>query len=311
MADIILHHYQLSPFARKVRAVFGYKSLSWKSCIQSRVLPRPELSIMTGAFRRIPVMQVGADLFCDSNLALRVLERLQPAPPIRPASDLLSQPLSQWFEPRMFSVFSALRFRHPDDVKGVFASQEERNEFVRDRAPFMAPMMDISKNAENAPTTAAHARIFVQWIEDRLAETGAFLQGVRPTHADFSAWHPLNWIKDQSARRDLLPEFDRVWAWVDRLAAFGEGPHSPVSPADAVSVARQASAAFSLPHAPGPGDPAQGSRVRIGSTDYGTDAVEGDVLSIGLDHVSIRRETPETGDIALHFPRWGYCVVPA
>jgi glutathione S-transferase len=256
-------------------------------------------------------MQIGADLFCDSNLALRVLEQLHPSPTIRLAGDMLSQPLSQWFEPRMFTVFSALRFRLPEDVKDVFASQDERNAFVRDRAPFMAPMQDISKNADNAPTAAAHARIFVQWIEDRLAATGAFLQGDKPTHADFSAWHPLNWIKAQSAQRDLLSGFDRVWAWVDRIAAIGEGPHSPISPADAVALAKPASPALSLPNAPGPGDPAQVSRVRVSPTDYGTDAVEGDLLSIGLDHVSIRRETPETGAIALHFPRWGYRVTAA
>jgi len=306
----ILHHYELSPFARKVRAVLGYKNIAWQSCLQSRVPPRPELSVMTGAFRRIPVMQMGADLFCDSNLSLRVLEQGYPSPTIRPASDMLSQPLSQWFEPRMFTVFSALRFRHPDDVKGVFASQEERNDFVRDRAPFMAPMQDISKNPENAPTAAAHARIYVQWIEDRLAETRAFLQGDKPTHADFSAWHPLNWIKAQSAQRDLLSGFDRVWEWVERIAAFGEGPHSQIS-ATALSAARQASHSFNLPNSPGPGDPAPGARVRVSPADYGTDAVEGDLLSIGLDHVSIRRETPETGAIALHFPRWGYRVVPA
>ena len=309
MSDIILHHYELSPFARKVRAVFGYKDIAWKSCLESRVLPRPELSLMTGAFRRIPVVQIGADLFCDSNLALRVLEQLHPSPTIRPPGDLLSQPLSQWFEPRMFTLFSALRFRHPDDVKGVFASQDQRNAFARDRAPFMAPMIDISKNAENAPTAAAHARIYVHWIEDRLAETAAFLQGPNPTHADFSAWHPLNWIKAQSAHREFFASFDRVWAWVDRIAAFGEGPHDQISPTDAVSVAKNASPSFSLPAAPGPGDPTPGARVRVSPSDYGTDTVEGDLLSIGLDHVSIRRETPETGAIALHFPRWGYRII--
>ena len=307
----ILHHYELSPYARKVRAVFGYKTIAWRSCLQPRVPPRPELSIMTGAFRRIPVMQIGADLFCDSNLILRALEQLHPSPAIRAPGDMLSQPVSQWFEPRMFTLFSALRFRHPDDVKDVFASREERDEFARDRAPFMAPLQDISKNAENAPTAAAHARIYVQWIEHRLSETGAFLQGDRPTHADFSAWHPLNWIKAQSAQRDLLPEFDRAWQWVERIAAFGEGPHTFISPIDALAAAKEASCSFSLPSSPGPGDPSPGSRVRVSPSDYGTDAVEGDLLSIGLDHVSIRRETPETGEIALHFPRWGYRVTAA
>ena len=29
MADLILHHYDLSPFGEKVRLALGYKSLAW------------------------------------------------------------------------------------------------------------------------------------------------------------------------------------------------------------------------------------------------------------------------------------------
>jgi hypothetical protein len=211
----------------------------------------------------------------------------------------------------MFSIFGVLRFRHADDVKGVFATPEELDSFARDRAPFMAPMMDVSKNAENAPSAAAHARIYLQWIDDRLARTGAFLQGDEPTHADFSAWHPLNWVADQSARRDLLVGFDRVWAWVDRIAAIGEGRRVDISSADAVTGARRATPSFTLPHDPGPGDPSPGARVHVSPSDYGTDVVEGDLLSVGLDYISIHREAPELGAIALHFPRWGYRMVAA
>jgi len=41
------------------------------------------------------------------------------------------------------------------------------------------------------------------------------------------------------------------------------------------------------------------------------DPVSGDLISIGADHVTISRETPEAGTVHIHFPRWGYRVVPA
>ena len=75
--------------------------------------------------------------------------------------------------------------------------------------------------------------------------------------------------------------------------------------------ARAAQPAIDLPNAPNPGDPAPGARVSVMSDDYGRDPVTGDLVSIGPDHVVVRRETPETGALHVHFPRWGYRVTPA
>ena len=63
MSDIIFHHYPPSPVAEKVRKTFGIKGLSWASCEENRLPPRPELFAMTGGYRRIPVMQIGADIY--------------------------------------------------------------------------------------------------------------------------------------------------------------------------------------------------------------------------------------------------------
>jgi glutathione S-transferase len=309
-ASPILHHYELSPFARKVRAVFGYKGVGWGSCLVSRQPPRPELAAVLGGFRRIPIMQQGADFVCDSNLALRVLERRKPQPSIYVPRDALSEAVSQWFEPRMFTVFSPLRFRTVEDVEEVFASNEDRQAFVRDRAPFMAPMADISKNSENAPTAAAHAHVFARWIEARL-DGNDFLQGAKPTHADFSAWHPWNWIKGKSAHRDFFNDYATLWAWVDRIAAFGEATRMETPPAEALALAHAGKPVLEFPHAPLPGDPEPGSRVGISANDYGMDAVDGDLASISANHISVRRQTAGAGTVALHFPRWGYRVMPA
>ena len=61
MPEIILHHYPRSPFAEKVRLALGFKGLPWLAVEQPRVAPKPGLTALTGGYRRIPVMQVGAD----------------------------------------------------------------------------------------------------------------------------------------------------------------------------------------------------------------------------------------------------------
>jgi len=82
--SIILHHYPMSPYSEKIRLAFGLKGIAWHSVIISPMMPRPDLTPMTGGYRRTPVMQVGADIYCDTQLILRTLERLHPQPSLFP-----------------------------------------------------------------------------------------------------------------------------------------------------------------------------------------------------------------------------------
>src|SRR3984893_19476461 len=87
MPDIILHHYPRSPFSEKVRLVFGFKEIAWKSVITPRLMPKPELMPLTGGYRRAPVMQIGADIYCDTLCILREVERRYPTPSLYPNGD--------------------------------------------------------------------------------------------------------------------------------------------------------------------------------------------------------------------------------
>jgi glutathione S-transferase len=309
MLDVILYHYTTSPFAQKVRSVFGLKAIPWRSVEVPWVPPRPELRKLTGANRRIPVLQIGADVFCDSNLILRVLDQLFPEPSLRAEEDLLTRPISQWFEPRMMRYFASQRFRTSDDL-AAFAGVMDPAEFVRERAPFMAPLLDITRR-DYAPTAAAHVRAYASYLEGLLERSGAFLQGDRPGHADFSAFHPFWWVARSSARRDVLGEFDAIWTWVARIEALGEGEAKPIAPAEALAMAESASPEILLPAERCGHDPALGSRVSVTPDDYGCDPVVGELVAIGEDYVAIRREEEGVGALAQHFPRWGYRVEAA
>ena len=86
MTDIILHHYDLSPFSEKIRRVLAYKKIAWHAVEQPIMAPKPELTPLTGGYRRIPVMQIGADIYCDTALIARVLEARHPEPSVLPAA---------------------------------------------------------------------------------------------------------------------------------------------------------------------------------------------------------------------------------
>lgn len=78
MTDIILHHYEISPYSEKVRIGLGLKGLAWGSVEIPVIMPKPDLTALTGGYRKTPVLQIGADIYCDSQLIMRELERRHP-----------------------------------------------------------------------------------------------------------------------------------------------------------------------------------------------------------------------------------------
>ena len=80
--SIILHHYERSPFSEKIRHALRMKNLGWASVSIPTIMPKPLLMPLTGGYRKTPVMQIGADIFCDTAMILRVLEERFPIPGI-------------------------------------------------------------------------------------------------------------------------------------------------------------------------------------------------------------------------------------
>ena len=103
MSELIFHHYAMSPFAEKVRLVFGYKNLAWKSVIIPMIMPKPDVIALTGGYRKTPILQIGADVYCDTALICRVLDRLHPEPPLYPAAaEGAANILAQWADSALF-----------------------------------------------------------------------------------------------------------------------------------------------------------------------------------------------------------------
>ena len=100
-SEIILHNYPQSPVAEKARVALGIKGLAWRDVEIPRLPPKPMLTPLTGGYRRTPVMQIGADIFCDTQCILRELERRHPEPSFMPTSEAgLMWCLSRWYNLR-------------------------------------------------------------------------------------------------------------------------------------------------------------------------------------------------------------------
>jgi glutathione S-transferase len=307
MNDIILHHYPSSPFAEKVRIAFGIKQLAWRSVTIPVIMPKPDLMPLTGGYRKTPVMQIGADIYCDTQCILRELERRFPEPSLYRGTDAgTANALAFWSDRNLFSP----------SVGVVLAGRGAgimTPEFAADRAKFSGREVDPARLKAAAPFMLDQLRAQLGWVETMLADGRLFLLGGYPTLLDCAVYHPCWFIRVNSGPEAApLTEFPQLQAWMQRVKQIGHGTVSELDAKEALSMAREASPQAAA--AADPRDPANrqpGIRVAVVPDDTGRDPVVGELISSSKDEVVIRRIDPQVGEVAVHFPRAGFIVQPA
>ena len=306
MSELILHHYPTSPFAEKARLLLGFKGLSWRSVKISPVMPKPDLTALTGGYRKTPVLQVGADIYCDTALIARRLEQEKALPALFPeGQEMIAASFAAWADSVVFQHAVSLVFQ-PESVAVRFASlpPEAIKAFLADRAGLFSGGSATRVSAEQArhqwPTIMAR-------LEQQLQrEQGDFLFG-EPSIADFALAHPLWFLKATPVTSPLVDGYPAVSAWLGRVLGFGHGAPSEMSSEQALEVARSATPA-QLPQErfAEPNGFEAGQRVVIAATDYGVDPVAGELLFAGSEELILRREDERCGVVHVHFPRFGF-----
>jgi glutathione S-transferase len=301
MNEPILHHYPMSLFSEKVRLILGYKKIPWRSVTIPPVMPKPDVVALTGGYRKTPLLQIGADVYCDTLRIAQLLETLQPAPTLYPADAPLAVPLAQWADSALFAVAVSWAMQ-PAGVATILGTQppEVLKAFAADRAAMRA----------NAPRASLHdataqLRRHLESLAAQLARGGPWLFGAAPSIADFSVGHCLWFIRLAGSPGALLDEYPPLGDWLDRLSAIGHHVHTPMSSADALAVAAGSGAPVPVSVAPGLGFEA-GQDVSIAATDYGTDPVQGTLVGLSLDEAVLRRTDARAGTVHVHFPRVGF-----
>jgi len=300
--EILLHHYQMSPYAKKVRLAFGLKGIAWRSVSIPIVMPKPDLTELTGGYRRTPVMQIGADIFCDTKLCVRVLERLFPEPSLFPNGDeATTWGLSQLGEASFMMAVTVLL--------GLGGTFDEA--FLEDRKQ-MAPGVDFSRLPLVVPTKLLQLRANLDWFERQLADGRPYLLGESASLADLSGYHPHAFLYRHPTTAELFSTLRQVPAWLERVEAIGEGAFSDLDPKQAIDIAAAATPA-PLVGEPEPLPPglAVGDRVVVISEETGSGTVTGELLASGLHEIAVRRHSERAGEVVVHFPREQYLVLRA
>ncbi|MFB3305647.1 glutathione S-transferase family protein [Pseudomonas sp. AMR01] len=306
MSELILHHYPQSPFAEKARLLLGFKGLSWHSVPVPPMLPKPDLTALTGGYRKTPVLQVGADIYCDTALIARRLEQEKAAPALFPRGhEITTQAFAAWADSVVFHHAVSLVFQ-PESVAVRFARlpPDVLKAFVADRVALFS-----GGTANKIPPELARHQwpaIMLRLEQQLQHESGDFLFG-EASIADFALAHVMWFLKATPVTAPLVDEYPAVVAWLGRVLGFGHGTASDISAEQALEIARNATPA-PLPDEVfvDPNGFKAGQQVTIAATDYGVDPIAGELLFAGREELILRRTDERGGIVHVHFPRFGF-----
>lgn len=307
MPEVILHHYPQSPVSEKVRVGLGIKKLAWRSVEIPRVPPKPELMPLTGGYRRTPVMQIGADIYCDSQCILRELQRSFPEPTFFPGGgDGMPWALNRWADFVFDQVVGVVMGAAADTLPEAFANDRGRLYF--------GPDFDFGKIKRQIPHNVTQLRAQFGWLDQRLATGRSFVLGDHPGLPDAVAYYLVWFIRGRwESGKAFLSEFPSLEAWEKRVAAIGHGKPTEMSAAEALQIAQT-----SEPNTPEHADSHDPLGIKPGMTvnvvadvDGGEEPVSGNVRYIDRDTIALLKQHERVGTVCIHFPRVGYRVTLA
>lgn len=301
----ILHRSLKSPYAQKTMALMGYLRQDYLSFIAPKGLPRPiEEKLVGGYCRRIPILQIGADMYCDTELITRVMaERTGKASLYAYSSQ---QEAADWVakmeEAPFFNAFSPGQM-----VKAYFRNMPPRHaiRFILDRAK-LAKSMPRNNSKTSMEEKRAETRAYLEELNQHLQGRHFMLSDTEPTSVDFTAF-TIIYFHDVINNLQLAQGLDSLQRWYASMTAFGTGQFLEISGKKALKVAREASPA------PIPTHLLASDRIGQHTTHHHqgfqawmTPGVEGTVVGEDDNVIVLRRENKDVGTVHVHFPKLSY-----
>lgn len=300
---MILHHYDGSPYAEKIRLMFGLTGASWQSLIAPAWPPRPNLDPLTGGYRRIPVAQIGADIFCDTAIIGEEVAALTGSAALD-KSQVDSEALALMIRAEKEVFFSAIRSISPLRLITTMLlsfGPIGMSKFAKDRGQLMKGGSSRAPSPEQAKEIMS---AFLAELEQRLSVQD-WLSGSEASVADLTVYHPL-WLHVNCTRKPLKAG-KHVTQWFDRVAELGHGKCQQIDGAAAHAAARD-----NEPRAVTEtgNDALLGQQVEVAPTDYGVVPVAGRLVSVTDSRIVLARDTADYGILHVHFPRADYGITP-
>jgi glutathione S-transferase len=249
------------------------------------------------------VLQIGADIYCDTALICDVLEHRQHSPSLHPQDSTGEvRIVAQWADSTLFWAAMGYSFS-PAGAAFIFQgeSPEVAKAFAEDRAKMRA-----GANRMHAGDAASAYKSYLRRIAS-MVDNQPYVMGEEPSLADFSCYHALWFTKRIAPLAGILDTTPSLSAWMGRMADLGHGSMEQSDAAAALAVAAQSTpaalerTAFQDDHGI-----ALGSRVTITAESFGLEPTEGELVAASRTRYSLRRSDARAGTVHVHFPRIGF-----
>ncbi|KAF1924026.1 uncharacterized protein M421DRAFT_425213 [Didymella exigua CBS 183.55] len=208
---VVLFGYDSSPFANKVRLALRIKQIPFSYVTVPSMMPRPLLKTVFGlSYRKIPILAIGRDIYCDTSLIIEALEHYfsEPAygtvyPKARGNEFWDYRPLARgfasfWTDKPLFRTTTGL-IPHT-----VWASK-----FGTDRGQLIGHKLDPEKLKAKVPQNLAAFDLHLSLLEPMFKASGRSEAGgwVFPTDSpslgDLSLWYQIKWGVDIASGKGI------------------------------------------------------------------------------------------------------------
>ncbi|KAF2648781.1 hypothetical protein K491DRAFT_231051 [Lophiostoma macrostomum CBS 122681] len=315
---IILWHYPFSPFARRVIWYLQLRGLEYAECIQPFTMPRPDLAELGIAYRRIPILSIGRDVYLDTRLIIQKLEERFPDGKLGasdPKEVFIQKLLEKWtVEGPVFAAATGLvpteAVNDPkvtEDRKGFCGRDWTAEELDQGRADCLVSIKDCFQFLES--TILADGRNWVLGTE-------------QPSLADIEAIWPFDWLVglEGSLPLSVVSEkhFPKAYAWIQRFRAALQDVTSSAPKGMSLESSKAIRAVIHSNFAEPEGevdtdDPLalqKGTEVEMYPTDWGSEHRDrGRLVTLTPSEVTVAsRSRAGDTELRIHAPRTGFRV---
>ncbi|KAI9850663.1 MAG: hypothetical protein M1838_005308 [Thelocarpon superellum] len=326
--SIVLFNYSFSPYGKRILWYLTLRGIKFSICVrtsnlaqpQPEWLPRHDISALGLAYRRIPILSIGRDIFFDTRLILDKLEELLPngrlgasVPEQRGTEKLLEKWLIDG------GIFTRAGQLIPLDTPIL-----REPEFGKDRADYSGKRTTLQEVIQVRPEATADIREAFDLLETTFFADGRtwILSSDQLTLADIHGIWCFWWLHDM---KTALPpsliskqQYPNTFAWIDHFAAavsLATTAHGKAPKIDGAEALKQILAAdFAEPHVTiDEADPTGlklGQEVEIWPTDTGSNHHDrGRLVGLSLHQVVIECQTTVAGQVVrAHAPRHGFRI---
>ncbi|KAH7405688.1 hypothetical protein DE146DRAFT_649424 [Phaeosphaeria sp. MPI-PUGE-AT-0046c] len=321
VAKPIIFHYPSSIYSHRVLWYLWLRGIEYEECVQPLVMPRPDLASIGVGYRKIPILAIGKDVYCDSRLIISKLEEQFPNSSVgtsTPAEEGLRKLLES------FSVDGGV-FANAVKLMPYWAdSGMLQNKVFLDDRQQLSGGWRMTKGVMEAARPGGLQQIrqvFDLFERTFLADGRDWVLGTQePTVADIDAVWPFEWLIIDRNMKESLPEeyvndktYPKVYDWVRRFMARVEEKKKscpvPITLDGETMVSQTMSVSSSVDDIgfieDDPLAYKKGDKVQVFPSDYGQVGVsQGAIVGLSTNEVVIQNDK----GLHLHFPRWNFSI---